>query len=273
MPSSGTDRGLSRRIRISFAIMLIFMAGMIVLQLVAENLYQPQELENSLQLSRNRTYTFADFKYGPQDWRPYNYPLHIDAAPDAANGSWYLMFISLNGTAWGGNPNMERRRHLVIDYRFEDLSGMAAFHLYGIRKYSPECVTNRQEGYGTSGYMVIGSDIPGMPASGMEILSGFNNVEISLSNMPASAISGTAERYLLEFNKGPTSGQDSLHFTTDLAVRKGQVITTPSGQGSFYITHTGGSPLSDIILMVAVNRTQPDTFNLYITSRPEVEES
>ncbi len=75
MPSSGTDRRLSRKIRISFAILLIFMAGMIVLQLAAENLYQPQEIENSLQSLRNQTYSFADFKYGPQDWRPYNYPL------------------------------------------------------------------------------------------------------------------------------------------------------------------------------------------------------
>jgi hypothetical protein len=272
MPSSGTDRDIRRKIRISFWIILLFLAGMIVLQIVAENLYPPQEIENSLQLSRNQTYTFADFKYGPQDWRPYNYPLRIDAGTAGGNGSWYVMFISLDGTPWGGNPNMERRRHLVVDYRFENLSGMAAFHLYGIRKYSPECVTNRQDGYGTSGYMVIGSDLPGMPASGTEILPGFNNVEISLSNLPASAISGTEERYLLEFNKGPASGQDSLHFTTDLSFRKGQVITTPSRQGSFYITHTGGSPLSDIILMVAVNQTQPDTFRVHITSVPEAED-
>jgi hypothetical protein len=272
MPSSGTDRAISRKIRISFCIILIFLAGMIVLQIVAENLYSPQEIESSLQLSRNQTYTFADFKYGPQEWRPYNYPLRIDTASGGGEESWYLMFIRLNGTPWGGNPNIERRRHLIVDYRFEDLSGMASFNLYGIRKYSPEGVTNRQEGYGTSGYTVIGSDLPGMPGYGTDVLPAFNNVEVSLSNLPASSLTETDERFLLEFNKGPTSGQDSLHFTTDLSVRKGQVITTSSGQGSFYITHTGGSPLSDIILMVAVNRTQPDTFRVYISSQPEVED-
>ena len=273
MPSSGTDRRLSRKIRISFAILLIFMAGMIVLQLAAENLYQPQEIENSLQSLRNQTYSFADFKYGPQDWRPYNYPLNIDASPDGASGPWYLMFIRLNGTPCGGNPNLERQRYVVVDYRFENLSGMAAFHLYGIRKYNPDCVTNRQDGYGRSGYTVIGSDLPGMPARGMEILPGFNNVEIGLSNLPVSAITGTEEQFMLEFNKGPTSGQDSLHFTTDLSIPKGEVIRTLSGEGRYYITHTGGSPLSDLILMVAVNHTQPDTFKLHITSRPEAKES
>ncbi len=71
------------------------------------------------------------------------------------------MFIKLNGTPWGGNPNLERQRYVVVDYRFENLSGMAAFHLYGIRKYNPDCVTNRQDGYGRSGYTVIGSRTPG----------------------------------------------------------------------------------------------------------------
>lgn len=78
---------------------------------------------------------------------------------------------------------------------------------------------------------------------------------------------------MLEFNRGPTSGQDSIHFTTDLALRKGEVVTTSATEGSFYITHTGGRPLSDLLLMVAVNRTQPKTFRLHISSEPEAEES
>jgi hypothetical protein len=269
MPSKGTEHDISRRIRISFVIMVVFMAGMFVLQLVAENLYPPDDTRDSEQLSGMQTFTFDDFRYGPQEWRPYNYPLLIDSSPGGATESWYLMFVRLNGTPWGGNPNLEQRRHLVVNYRFENLSGMATFHMYGIREYSPNCVTNRQEGYGKSGYMVIGSDLPGTVASWAAVLPGFNNVWVGLSNLPASSIAG----YTLEFNRGPTSGQDSIHFTTNLALRKGEVITTPATEGSFYITHTGGSPLSDLLLMVAVNRTQPETFRLYITSEPEPEES
>jgi hypothetical protein len=253
--------------------MVVFVAGMIVLQLAAENLYQADETGDSEQLSGIQTFSFGDFRYGPQEWRPYNYPLHIDSSPGGGTESWYLMFVRLNGTPWGGNPNLERRRHLVVDYRFENLSGMAAFHMYGIREYSPNAVTNRQEGYGKSAYTVIGSDLPGIAASWAEVLPGFNNIKIGLSNLPALSPGSTGTEYMLEFNRGPTSGQDSIHFTTDLALRKGEVVTTSATEGSFYITHTGGRPLSDLLLMVAVNRTQPETFRLHISSEPEAEES
>ncbi len=62
------------------------------------------------------------------------------------------------------------------------------------------------------------------------------------------------------------SGLDALHITRDLAEPKGQVTETSERQGSFYVTATGGNPTTELLLLVAVNRMQPEDFSVGIKS-------
>jgi DMSO/TMAO reductase YedYZ molybdopterin-dependent catalytic subunit len=72
------------------------------------------------------------------------------------------------------------------------------------------------------------------------------------------------DTYYIRFDK---SGLNSFHITTDPSVPEGQVTTTTDQSGTFYITDTGGKGLDDdVILMLAVNGTIPDDFEIHIKS-------
>jgi hypothetical protein len=62
------------------------------------------------------------------------------------------------------------------------------------------------------------------------------------------------------------SGLDAMHITRDLSAPKGEVTETSAQQGSFFITATGENPNTSLLLLVAVNRAQPDTFALSVRS-------
>jgi hypothetical protein len=57
-----------------------------------------------------------------------------------------------------------------------------------------------------------------------------------------------------------------MHITRDLSAPKGEVTETSAQQGSFFITATGENPNTSLLLLVAVNRAQPDTFALSVRS-------
>ncbi len=83
----------------------------------------------------DENFTASDFRYGPQTWRPYYDPLAIDPSQNAsAQDMWYMMYIDMNGTAVGGNPDVRRTGALKVDYNFSALAGKAVFHVYGTRR-------------------------------------------------------------------------------------------------------------------------------------------
>jgi len=67
--------------------------------------------------------------------------------------------------------------------------------------------------------------------------------------------------------EGYDRGLNALHISTDPAVNFGQVTVSENQSGTFYATDSGGKGYEDeILLMVAVNGTIPDTFRLHITA-------
>ena len=104
------------------------------------------------------TLTGADFLYGPQDWRPYATPLSLNTVPGTPEGhEWYFCFVLLNDTPYGGNPALFRRQAVSVNYTIKNLAGTAAFYPYGTTILPVTSRTSRQEGYGSSGYIVTGT--------------------------------------------------------------------------------------------------------------------
>ncbi|MDD4254154.1 MAG: PQQ-binding-like beta-propeller repeat protein [Methanofollis sp.] len=65
--------------------------------------------------------------------------------------------------------------------------------------------------------------------------------------------------------EGYDRGLNALHISTDPAVNFGQVTVSENQSSTFYATDSGGKGYEDeIILMVAVNGTIPDTFRLHV---------
>lgn len=253
---------------IAILFLLIFVGVAIVLQLTTEFLNAASIPAAIPGLPEKTSFSWDDFRYGPQSWRPFYQPLNISITLEGdALESWYLMFTRLNGTPYGGNPLMGRVGWVKVHYQFIDLAGKASFHAYASRRGSDQFLTNRQEGYGTSGFVVTGTAKSGDSTRDILPLGGPNHVSVTTSDLiPLKNIGSSEGTYFLRFDKGPGSGLDAIHITTDPAVRKGQVTNTDLSEGDFYITHTGGSTIGDLILMVAVNMTQPASFRLNITS-------
>lgn len=268
MQSSGTEQGLRKKIMFAAFVLCVFVGVTIALQLTAEFLNATSTTAAISGPPGKTSFTRDDFRYGPQSWRPFNQPLNISSVPEnEAPESWYIMFTRLNGTPYGGNPLMGRVGWVKVHYRFVDLAGKASFHVYASRSDSAQFLTNRQDGYGKSGYVVTGKNTAGDSTRETLPLSGPNHVSVTTSDLLAMEKIGSSEgTYFLRFDKGAGSGLDALHITTDPLVRKGQVTATSRQEGDFYITNTGGSTIGDVILMVAVNTTQPASFSLSISS-------
>lgn len=258
------------RVVAAFALLITIAAAALAVQISAEGLYGP---ETGLEppVSSDMTFSRADFLYGPQDWRPYLTPLSLNTLPAAdETREWYFMFVRLNETPQGGNPALYTPRSVAVDYAFTDLSGTSAFYLYGKKFGSGRAWTSRQEGYGSSGFLVTGTAVPGrgMPQASPLMHTG-EWVEMRLANVhglgpdeiPTSTVS-------LWFPPNKV-GQDSLHITTDPAERKGQVTIDAPTSGRFYITHTGGSRVGAVYLLIAVDRPQPDSFSLRLQTSTE----
>jgi hypothetical protein len=258
-----------KKLFVAILLLGIFAAGAVLVQVAAQYLTSPspgQGTGDAFGPEEKSVFSRADFLYGPQSWRPYQSRLDIGTVVDP-NRMYVLMFVPLNGTPFGGNPALHQRGSVKVYYTFENLTGEAAFHVYGFRQLDGLWVTNRQEEFGTSGYYVIGGDTPVGPLPAAASHPVPDNYTIQLSSALPAGIEGIdASSFTFHFTQRPGSGLDSLHITTDLARKKGEVITTPFQEGTFYVTHTGGNPIRVLLLMVAVSPGQPDDFRVRLAS-------
>lgn len=258
-----------KKLFVAILLLGIFAAAAVIVQVAAQYLTSPGSGpggETPAGLEVKSVFSSSDFIYGPQSWRPYQTRLDIADSSDP-DRMWVLMFVPLNGTPYGGNPAMHQRGAVRVHYTFENLTGEAAFHVYGFRQLDGLWATNRQEEFGTSAYYVLGADSPGdaiLPTALRQIP---DNYTIRLSSaLPAGTDGIDPSLITLYFTQRPGSGLDSLHITTDLTRKKGEVITTPLQDGTFYVTHTGGNPVRLLLLLVAVSPGQPDDFRLHLES-------
>ncbi len=262
---------MNLRLRILLAFLLIgcFIGGSFVFEQVVLPLVTREQPVLVSGVLLDQVFTKADFRYGPQSWRPYYDPLALDPGQNASPGdTWYMMYISLNGTPVSGNPDVRRLGALKVTYNFSALAGRAVFHTYGSRSDATQARTNRQEGYGRSGYVVHGSHVPGqsMPATTELPLSGSHEYSVIISNVRSeNGDDFRAATRTLKFERAG-SGLDALHITQNLTTPKGQVTETPDQECFFYITATGENPNMDLLVLVAVNQMQPDGFLLGLKS-------
>ena len=202
----------------------------------------------------------GDFDYGPQAWRPYAVPLPIDPDGDR-NALWYLAFVPLNGTPDGPGPFTGLGEAVAVHYRVSSLSGTMAFAVYGTASGQERGWTNRPTGFRPSGFYVAGTVIPADDQLDARVLP--DGMPVEVSAVSAGGLPG--ECVGLTFLRNG-SGLDSLHLTRDLVERKGQVTRTSVPEGTFYIISTGGGHIERTLLLVAVDRPQPLSFQLNLES-------
>ena len=255
------------RVIAGFAVLAAIAALAIAVQIMAESLCMTDDETPLPILSSEMTFTRSDFLYGPAEYRPYARPLSLNTHTDNPDGRWYLMCVMLNETPQGGNPFLFKVQSVAVDYNFTDLAGTAAFSVYGARPFGGAAWTNRQEGYGSCGYFVQGAADAGEGMPGTVPLKTGNPATVRLANThglgPDEIPTGTVTFW---FEKDG-SGLDALHITTDPAQRKGGVTRDAPETGRFYITHTGGSAVGSVYLLIAVDRPQPETFSLELTTQ------
>jgi hypothetical protein len=253
---------LRKKLIIAVLLLTAFTVAMVILQVSFQILTLPHPGfgdNDSTRLGEKFFFTREDFLYGPQSWRPYQ--SRLDIGEDSGQ-SWILMFVPLNGTPYGGNPALHERGSILVHYQFENLSGEAAFHVYGFRTSDGLWVTNRQEEYGNSAYYVYGHDPLANASSSGDAHLIPDNFAIRLS----SASPVLPSSFTLYFTQRPGSGLDALHVTTNLTRKKGEVVKTGLQEGTFFVTHTGGNTLGALLLMVAVSPGQPDDFRMNLSS-------
>ena len=216
----------------------------------------------------DQSFTRAGFLYGPQSWRPSYDPLGIEPGKDViGNGTWYLMFIDLNATPVSGDPDVKKLGAVRIMYNFTGLDGRAVFHVYGLTDSAAMPTrTNRQTGNRPSAYVVTGNATAGssMPAATPLAIPVSHQYRVAIANNQlADADTLASTTRTLSFTS-PLSGQGSLHIAPDLSNPRGEITETTALNGTFYVTATGGDPGSDLILLVAADRPQPDGFSLRV---------
>ena len=216
-------------------------------------------------LLHNATVDREDLRYGPQSWRPYATPIAIGPG-DLPSGDWYLAFVELGAVPVSGNPALARTGSVRVDYQFTDLAGTASFSAYGLRAGDGRAWTNRQSGYGTSGYYVSETAAPGEPPRWASSLEEGDRYVVEVAGSPRPVDDDVARETRAFWFERTGSGLDGLHITTDPTAGKGQVTETAEPEGSFYVTYTGGNVVGDLFLMVAVDRPQPEGFELRLES-------
>lgn len=255
------------RVGLVFVLLGCFLGGMVALDVFGDTLFPQGPMVVTPGTFLDQVFSKAGFPYGPQTWRPGYDPLGIDPGQGVLdNESWYLMFIDLNTTPVSGDPNVRKLGAVRVTYNFTDLSGRAVFHTYGLTPPTMPTRTNRNTGSNHCAYVVKGNAKEGssMPAATPLTLPVSHQYRIAIANnQRADADDLTATTREFHFN-APGSGQGALHITPSLMKPRGGVTETSDQNGSFFITATGTDPGSDIILLVAVDRPQPDGFALRV---------
>ena len=256
--------------RVGLALVLLgcFLGVMIVLDTFEDTLFPAGNTIVSQGSAADTVISRAGFQYGPETWRPGYNPLGIDPGQDVmGNESWYLMFLDLNASPVSGDPNVVRTGSVRLTYNFTDLAGRAVFDVYGLTTGTMPTRTNRQTGYNSCAFTVTGNATPGtlMPGAAPLAISPTHQYTIAVSNnllVDSDTLSATTRTFA--FYPPAGSGEGALHITPLLSKRMGDITETASQSGSFYITATGTDPGNALILMVAVDRPQPDGFSLRI---------
>jgi hypothetical protein len=212
----------------------------------------------------DETFSAQSFPYGPQAWVPYVSKLPVAPGIDVnGEGDFYVMLVDLNATS-----NLNATFPCVrVDYAFTGLQGTAAFHVYGYIKANQGLSwTNRVDGDGANGYYVSApADSPTVPPNA-QVMSDFDHIYLKVSNQAGATFNDYGnETYYVKFEKAG-GGLNSLHITTDPSNPTGNVTTTDSLSGTFYVDFTGDRVQDDFVLLVAVNGTVGDDFRLNLKS-------
>ena len=270
---------LNNKIIISFVIIGLFLVIMIAMQVVY-NKPEGQNMTASRVSQLNETFNKSDFIYGPEAYKPYITQTLPIIEGDNPNGtdSNYAMFVDLYATPFGIDALSNYTGGIKVDYSFTNLTGLASFSVYGFAMHSNNhgnvpgiFMTNRLSypaAPDDSGYYVYGnSNLTGSAPSGTKPLGiNMDYVKVANSAGPAFNVYNNST-YAITFIS-PGGGLNPLHFTTSATSDKredfGTVTYTNNQSGTFYISDTGGAGISDVIMMVAMNGTIPDSFALHL---------
>lgn len=258
---------LSKRAAAGFALVVLIVGGLFAVQITAEEwltLNPPDRMTPVLDSGETVHFDRSDFNYISWKYRPYKEPLLI-ATGDDRDSSWYLMFVNANVTPpYGGNPKLGRTGYVRVDYDLHDLAGTAAFHTLALTGSSWR--TNRIEGFGSSGLFVRGDAEPGTSMGPTTEMTGYNDILILPAGVREDPEDSAPYSYYIHFDPA-SGGLNSLHVTQDLSKVKGEVIYTANQSGSFYLTCSGGPPIDALLLLVAVDEMQSDTFSLSLDTQ------
>lgn len=212
----------------------------------------------------DETFSAGSFLYGPQAWVPYASKLPVVQGVDVnSNGNFYIMFVDLNATC-DLNATFPCVR---VDYSFTGLHGTAAFHVYGyIKANGGISWTNRPDGSGASGFYVTAPAGSSNTLASAQPIPSVDNVYVRVSNKQGASFNDYGNNtYLMKFEKSG-GGLNSLHITTNPRNLDGNVTSTTSQSGTFFVDFTGGRVQDDFVLLIAVNGTIGSDFSLNLKS-------
>jgi hypothetical protein len=228
------------------------------------NIGSPTVEKSSRQL--DETFHAQDFTYGPQAWAPYSYGLPVVPGSDpSGDNNFRIMFVDLNVTSRSGG-DVVGAGPAVIEYAFKGLKGTAAFHLYGYNHDSGREVAwrSRPDGSSSTGYYVLGQQSDASLPAGIPVVNNFDYVKVANSKGPAFNSTGNGTYYLNFDNPG--KGMNALKLSSVPAGISGDVTYSTNQSGRFYVTYDSGNGFDDVLLMVAVNGTLSDDFEMHLTS-------
>jgi hypothetical protein len=212
----------------------------------------------------DETFSSKGFLYGPQSWVPYASKLTVMPGVDVnGNASFYVMLVDLNATS-----NLNATFPCVrVDYSFTGLQGTAAFHVYGYIKTNQGCSwTNRADGDGASGFYVTAPAEASNVLANAQAMPDFDHVYLKVSNKAGASFNDFGnDTYYMKFEKAG-GGLNSLHITTDPGNPSGNVTTTNDLSGTFFVDFTGDRVQDDFVLLVAVNGSIGNGFQLNLKS-------
>ena len=253
---------LSKRAALGFALVVLILGGFFAVQITAEEwltLNPPYRMTPVIESGETVSFEKSDFNYISWKYRPYKEPLLI-ATGDGGDSSWYLMFVNANVTPpYGGNPKLGRTGYVRVDYDLQNLAGTAAFHVLALTGSSWR--TNRIEGFGSSVLFVRGDAEPGTSMGPTTEMTDYNNIQVLPAGVRENPEDTAPYSYYIHFDPA-SGGLNSLHITQDLSKVKGEIIDTTNQSGSFYLTCSGGPTIDALLLLVAVDKMQPDAFSL-----------
>jgi hypothetical protein len=236
----------------------------VIVILVAANLIlsSGSPVVDKSKASMDETFHASDFIYGPQASIPYSYGIPFVPGSDPAGDNLFrLMLVDLNLTSRsGGSP--VGAGPAVIDYAFKGLQGAAAFHVYGYNQGSGRAVSwmNRPDGTGGNGVYVFGASGAAASAIPGNVLSNFGYAKVANSQGPTFNDAGNGT-YYINFAT-PGKGLNALRFSS--TPEGSEAVYTTNQSGRFYITYDSGNGFDDVLLLVGVNGTLADNFELHL---------